>query len=123
MPANPGNNEKLLKEAIKSWRSLKPLKKFLNLTVDEFEAELQPCFTVRAEIADLENKLTGARNRREEVDVDGLALVARLVGAIKSDKTEGEDSELLEAMGCVIPSKRKSGLHRNAPPQPLPKAA
>lgn len=77
MPANPGNNEKLLKDAIKAWRSLKPVKKFLNLTVDEFEAELKPCFDVRAEIADLENKLTGARNRRNDLDVEDLAFVVR----------------------------------------------
>ena len=125
MPANPGTNEKFLKDAIKAWRSLKPGKKFLALTVDGFEAELKPCFDARAEISDLENKLTGARNRRNDVDVEGLALVARLVSAIKSDEAEGEDSELLDAMGYVIPSKRKSGLHRNVPPsaEPFPKAA
>ena len=51
--------------------------------------------------------------------------MARLVNASKSDETEGEDSELLEAMGYVLKSKRQSGLHRKAaaPPAELPKAA
>lgn len=114
MPENPGLNEKRLKKAVDGWRSLRPTKKFLGLTVDEFEAELKESFNTRNEIVDLENKLTGARNNRAEADVIGLALVARLVGAIKSDASEGEDSELLEAMGYVIKSKRKSGLRRSA---------
>ena len=115
-----------LTNAVNTWRSLRPLKKFLGLTVDEFEAELKPCFDTRDEIADLDKKLTGARNRRDEADVEGLELASRLVNAIKSDATEGEDSELLEAMGYVIKSKRKSGLHRTAEQpsaNPLSKAA
>lgn len=86
----------------------------------------EPCFDARAEIVDLEKKVAGARNRRDEVDAKGFELVTRLVNAIKSDVTEGEDSEMLEAMGYVIKSKRQSGLHRNTTQQtqiPLPKAA
>jgi hypothetical protein len=122
----PGENGKWFKNVVASWRSLKPQKKFLGLTVDEFEAELKPCHDVRDEITSLNNKLTGARNQRDESDVKGLDLVTRLVNAIRADETEGEDSELLEAIGYTIPSKRKSGLHRNPPQQPvesLPKAA
>ena len=58
--------------------------------------------------------------------MQGLDLVTRLVNAIKADENEGEDSELLEVMGYVIKSKRKSGLHRNTPESnstPIPKAA
>ena len=126
MSDNPTKNEQELKDAFNSWRSLRPLKKFLGLTVDEFEAELKLCFEEREEITDLDKKLTAARKRRNEADVEGLALVGRLVNAIKSDENEGEDSELLEAMGYVIKSKRKSGLHRTAAQpaaNPLSKAA
>lgn len=126
MPNNPTATEKRLKDAVSAWRSLKPQKKFLGLTVDEFEAELKPCFDARAEIVDLEKKVAGARTRRDEVDAKGFELVTRLVNAIKSDVTEGEDSEMLEAMGYVIKSKRQSGLHRNSASQTviaLPKAA
>lgn len=125
MPNNPSSVGKHLKDAVGSWRSLRPLKKFLGLSVDEFEAELKPCFDARTEVEDLENKLAGARIRRDEADAEGLALVARLVNAIRSDECEGEDSELLEAMGYVLKSKRQSGLHRKAaaPATELPKAA
>ena len=126
MPANPAFTEKRLNDAVNAWRSLKPQRKFIGLTVDEFEAELKPAFDARAEIADLEAKLTGARNRRAEVDAQALLLVTRLANAIKSDADEGEDSELLEAMGYVPKSKRQSGLHRGTPAtteESLPKAA
>ena len=114
-----------MEAAITSWRSLRPQKKFPGLTVDEFEAELKPCFDSRQDIADFENKLTGARKCREDMDVKGLELAARLVNAIKSDASEGEDGELLEAMDDVIKSKRRSGPHRNggAPATDTTKAA
>ncbi len=125
MSDNPNKIKQNLTDSIDSWRSLRPLKKFLGLTVGEFEAELKPCFDARDDIADLEKKLIGARTRRDEADVEGQALVTRLVNAIKADENEGENSELLEAMGYVIKSKRKSGLHRTAeqPAAPLSKAA
>ena len=90
------------------------------------EAELKPSFDARARIDDLDSQLTGVRNVRDTRDVEGLDLVTRLVNAIKADENEGEDSELLEVMGYVIKSKRKSGLHRNTPESnsaPIPKAA
>ena len=126
MPNNPSTCEKCFENAIKSWRSLRPTKKFLGKTVDEFEAEYKDCFDVRDEIKDLEKKLSGARVSRDKLDGEGLDLLGRFVNAIKADENEGEDSELLEAMGYVIKSKRQSGLHRNKASQtviPLPKAA
>ena len=126
MNKNPGDAEKQLLDAISAWRSLRPAKKFLGKTVAEFEEELKPCLTARETIKGLEIQLTGARNVRDTADVDGLALVNRFVSAIKADENEGEDSELLEVMGYIIKSKRKSGLHRTTPESdttPIPKAA
>ena len=126
MNKNPGDAEKQLLDAISAWRSLRPTKKFLGKTVDEFEAEYKDCFDVRDEINDLEKKLSGARVSRDKLDGEGQDLLGRFVNAIKADENEGEDSELLEAMGYVIKSKRKSGLHRVSPESkatPMPKAA
>jgi hypothetical protein len=126
MPNSPGAILLWFLTIIRVWRSQRPLKKFLGLSVDEFEAELKPCEKVREDIADLDAKLTEARSRRDKLDNDGLDLASRLVNAIKSDETEGEDSALLEGFGYTIPSKRKSGLHRNTPQdtaEPVPKAA
>ena len=124
MPSNtPSKNEKRLNKAVSVWRSLRPAKKFLGLTVDEFEAELKPCHDCRKDVAKAEAKLTGTVNARNAADADGLALVDRLVAAVKADETEGENSEVLEALGYVIPAKRKSGLHRKSDRNDVSKAA
>ena len=126
MPNNPSTCEKSFEDAIKSWRSLRPTKKFLGQTVDEFEAKYKDCFEIRDEINDLEKKLSGARVSRNKLDGEGQDLLGRFVNAIKADENEGEDSELLEAMGYIIQRKRKSGLHRVSPASnttPIPKAA
>ena len=47
----------------------------------------------------------------------------RFVAAVKADAKEGGNSEVLEALGYVIPSKRKSGLHRKSGVVTLAKAA
>ena len=52
-----------------------------------------------------------------------VALVDRFVAAVKADSTEGENSEVLEALDYVILSKRTSGLHRMSGGDTLPKAA
>jgi hypothetical protein len=115
---NPGAIGKWFETVVQSWRSLRPQKKFLNLTVEEAEKELKPCHDARGEIGDLDQKLIKARNRRDKLDAEGLKFVTHLVNAIKSDETEGEESALPEAIGYVIPSKRKSGLHCNVPQSP-----
>lgn len=43
--------------------------------------------------------------------------------AVKAGVDEGENSEVLEALGYVIASKRRSGLHRKSNVTVLPKAA
>lgn len=115
MNDNPGSAEKQIQDAINAWFNLRASKKFLNLTLDEFKQELKPCLDIRTEIKNLETRLTAARNVRDTLDVEGLELVNRFVNAIKADEAEGQDSELLEAMGYIIKSKRKSGLHRITP--------
>lgn len=123
MANSPKQNEVDLKTTVSVWRSLRPNKKFLGLTVDEFETELKPCFEARESVSDAEAKLIGAISTRNDADTAGLALVDRFVSAVKSDANEGENSEVLEALGYVIPSKRKSGLHRKSNTVALPKAA
>lgn len=123
MANTPKQNETELKTAVSVWRSLRPTKKFLGLTVDEFEAELKKSHDARTAVSEAEARLSAAIQARNEADVEGLTLVGRLVAAVKADADEGEESEILDALGFVIPSKRKSGLHRKGSVSALPKAA
>ncbi len=123
MANSPKETEGHLKKTVSVWRSLRPTKKFLGLTVDEFEAELKPAFDARTAVDDAESKLAAAINTRDDADIVGLTLADRFISAVKADATEGVNSELLDAIGYVIPSKRKSGLHRKSNTVVLPKAA
>lgn len=106
MANSPKETEEHLKTTVSVWLSLRPTKKFLGLTVDEFEAELKP-----------------ALDARNEADEKALAVADRFINAVKADATEGANSDVLEAIGYVIPNKRKSGLHRKSNTIALPKAA
>ena len=77
----------------------------------------------RAAVSDAEAKLAGAIKTRDDADLAGLALADRFINAVKADANEGANSEVLDAIGYVIPSKRKSGLHRKSNTVALPKAA
>ena len=125
MPNSPQLADQRLRNAINSWRSLRPTKKFLGFTVDDFEAELKSCFKTREDIADLKNRLAATIVTRDEADRTGAQFLLRLAHAVQADADEGEDSELLQALGYVIKSKRKSGLHRGSAANitALPKAA
>ena len=123
MANSPKDTEEHLKTTVSVWRSLRLNKKFLGLTVDEFEAELKPAFEARAAVSDAEAKLAGAIKTRDDADAAGLALADRFISAVKADANEGANSEVLDAIGYVIPSKRKSGLHRKSNTVALPKAA
>ena len=123
MPSSPKHNEVHLKKVVSVWRTLRPAKKFLGLTVDEFEAELKPALDARNAVNEAEARLTGAINARNEADNKALAVADRFINAVKADATEGENSEVLEAIGYVIPIKRKSGLQRKSNTVTLPKAA
>ncbi len=123
MANTPRQNEAELRKAVSVWKGLRPTKKFLGLTVEEFEAGLKDSFDARDAVTEAEARLTAAINARNAADEENLALVARLVAAVKADVDEGENSEVLDALGFVIPSKRKSGLHRKGSTTELPKAA
>ena len=105
MANSPKETEGHLKSTVTAWRSLRPIKKFLGLTVEEFPAELKPALDARDAVNEAEARLTGA------------------ISAVKADATDGANNDVLEAIGYVIPSKRKSGLHRKANTIALPEAA
>ena len=98
---------------VSAWRKLRPTKAFAGLTVDQFETQkMTPCRTARTTIVDLENQITGALNRRDDLDQAALEAMALIVNAVKGDPAEGENGDLYEAMGFVRKSERKSGLAR-----------
>lgn len=98
---------------VSAWKKLRSSKAFAGMTPDQFETQkMAPCRQARATVTDLENQMTAALNRREDLDQAALEAMALVVNAVKGDPAEGENGDLYEAMGFVRKSERKSGLSR-----------
>ena len=106
---------------LKAWEDLRETKSFAGMTLDEFKAKVKPSFDARDAIGKLENQLIAANDARDNADVESMKQVALVVAAVKGDITEGEDSDLYEAMGYVRKSERATGKTnkpKKTPPTP-----
>lgn len=112
MGKSPKQNDEQLNRVLNAWKTLAGNTQFAGMTVDQFEAAIQPSKTARAQVSSLENQLTQAKNARDDADEVSLAKVALVVAAIIGDPNFGPDSSLIEACGYVRKSERKSGLKR-----------
>ena len=104
--------EERLRKAISSWENLAPDKSFAGMTLDQFKAQTAPSFTKRDLIDDLETRIAEAINDRDAADEISLALLQRVIAGILADPEEGPDSTLIEGVGRVRQSERKTGLTR-----------
>ena len=82
-----------------AWALLRPSKPFGGLTLSQFNDAIKPSLDARAMIARLEVQLAQAREKCEMADQVSIGLLSHVVASVKADPTEGEDGELLEAMG------------------------
>src|SRR5438874_13478149 len=93
----------------KLWRRTK---RSGGMTVEQFEAVIQPSFDARKNLDDLDNQRTHLLNTRGDADEVSLAKAAAAVAGMNADPGFGPNSSLIEACGYVRQSERKSGLHR-----------
>ena len=103
---------------IKAWEDLRKTKSFAGMTLDEFKAKVKPSLDARDAIGTLENQLIAAADDRDDADIVSMKQVALVVAAVKGDITEGEDSDLSEAMGYVRKSERATGKTNKSKPKP-----
>ena len=119
MPNNDSkkNGEKIAL-VLKAWEDLRPAKSFAGMTLDEFKLAVKPSLDARAAIGTLENQLITANDARDDADVVSMEKVALVVAAVKGDITEGENSDLYEAMGYIRKSERATGKTNKTKPKP-----
>ena len=110
--AGPKEIETRIRTTISGWESLAPTKSFGGMTLDQFKTAVAPSLVARETIANLENQLVQAKNQRDTADEVSLAKVQAVVLGVLADPTEGPDSSLIEALGRVRQSERKTGLTR-----------
>lgn len=118
MADSPKDNEEKLRRTLNAWKSLASDKTFAAMTAEQFEAGINPSFTIRQQLEALDDQRTHLLNARADADAASLAKAAAVVAGVQADPAFGPDSSLIEAMGYVRKSERKSGLTRkrnNAP--------
>lgn len=118
--ASPKQIEEKIRQVLDAWRDLAGDKLFAGMTHDQAVAKCQPSFDRRAQAAQLENQLAQALSQRDDADDLSMDTVQLIMNAVMGDPTEGPDSPLIEAMGRVRKSERKSGLKRNKTTPPTP---
>ncbi len=118
MANSPKDNEEKLSQVLNAWKTIASVNSFSGMTVQQFEAFIQPSFTARQDLKDLDNRRTQLLNTRADADEASLAKAAQIIAGVEADPAFGPDSSLIEAMGRVRKSERKSGLTRksNTPP-------
>jgi len=109
---SPKKTEEKIRQILNAWRDLADKKQFAAMTLDQAEAKFKPSFDARQLISQLENQLAQAISQREDADDVSLELAQLIVNAVLGDPTEGPDSALVEAMGRIRKSERKTGLTR-----------
>jgi hypothetical protein len=118
MADSPKDNETKLNRILNAWKTLASDKTFAGMTVVQFETDISPSFTTRQQLEDLDDQRTHLLNTRANADTTSLAKGGPGRCRRPGRSSFGPDSSLIEAMGYVRKSERKSGLTRkgsNAP--------
>ena len=92
-----------------TWGSRCPDKKIFGMTRDEFGQKISASGEARKELEQLADQTAKALDRRDRADAITRREVVRVLNGVKGDPEEGEDSELLAAMG-YLPHTAKSSL-------------
>jgi len=112
MGDSPRDNEEKLRRTLSAWKTLASDKVFGGMTAEQYEAAINPSFTSRKELDDLDNQRTLLINTHTDADETSLAKTAAVVASVVADPAFGPDSSLYEAMGYKRKSERASGLTR-----------
>jgi hypothetical protein len=92
----------------KAWARMRPTKSFFTMTLEEFEKLIAASGEARTELAELDARRRVVVARCEEADQITRRVVLRIVNGVKGDPEEGEDGELLAAMGYLPHTARSS---------------
>ena len=99
-------------EVTEAWEKMRPHKAFFGMTLEQFRQAVRPFTDARAEIDDLEKRLSHAVSKREAASNPALETVQGVVSGVRGDPEEGQNGELYAAMGYVPKNQRSTGLVR-----------
>lgn len=114
MSSGPKDTEDKLNRFVDGWTTHAPDKTFGGMTLTQFKAEIEPSFTARRNIIDLNNQIDGEMNKRDDADSHSLSKAELVAASVGGDPAFGKNSSLFESFGFVRKSERKTGLTRKA---------
>jgi hypothetical protein len=120
MSDGPAAFEKKIDDAISAWDELAAAKSFGGMTLAQFKTAVKPSQDARDAIDALNTQMIAAVNARDKADEASATALDLVVKGVVGHPTEGEDSDLYEALGYVRKSERKSGLTRKKQASPAP---
>jgi hypothetical protein len=103
-----------------AWAQAAPTAVFGGITKAAFQASIQAAATADQGIADLEAQLTIKRDQRDSLYANLNNDSIKIRDGVEADPTFGRDHPIVEAMGFVRESTRKSGLTRKKKPPTTP---
>jgi hypothetical protein len=86
---------------ISAWRDRCPGKAFFRMSLGDFSTIVAPSGAARERVANLKAQLRDAIRQCEEADRITRRAIVRVVNGVKGDPDEGEDGDLLSAMGYM----------------------
>lgn len=86
---------------ISAWQHKCPDKAFFRMSLADFSAIVAPSAAARERIANLRAQLREAIKQCEDADRNIRRAIVRVVNGVKGDPDEGEDGDLLSAMGYM----------------------
>ena len=86
---------------IGAWRDRCPDKAFFRMSLLDFSVIVAPSGTARERIANLKAQLREAIRECEQADSITRRAIVQVVNGVKGDPDEGEDGDLLSAMGYM----------------------
>lgn len=99
-------------QVISAWETIAPDSVFGGMTLAQFKERVKPSLDRRDELTTLKAQKTAARDGRDDADKATRRFVEMVVHGVVADPGHGSDSALLEAMGYIRKSERRSGLTR-----------
>ena len=114
----PGAVQERYKRYIQAWEMLFPATLFAGITLAQFKAMATDSDTARDVIADLDTKMAGAIETRDNHDNTIQEAMELIVNGVRSDKSVGGgDGALYKEMGYVPKSQRKPPVRKPKPTQ------
>src|SRR6185436_18524873 len=102
----PKSNEERLNRIINGWTNHANDKTFAGMTLAQFKTLVEPSFSSRRKLIDLDLQRAQTVNERDDADAVSMEKADKVVAAVIGDLDFGDDSSLYESFGYTRKSER-----------------